>query len=868
MQTVQTSNTYNHYLEDVKAEHPEKAQNPIYQPNNLILINKVHVRDASNGKNAFTLFKYVDPEPFNGNELINNQNYFDEYDVAEILRGDYSKLYFDIDGDDYNDSIKAMGQVADMFNIIFKYVPTVKIYGLIESCYVDYVNKLNELYNGLFKIYHNNQHCAKPFSAHLFIVGVYFSRKELKELFKCVSGNKLKHSTFSQSLDFSVINTAGQKTFRHVLSGKALKGRKPNPNISQFDKIDIMNNFKCYSCTKTDLDTQLIAQGSPCYCELSTYISSKVIKEASAQKLNYYGIKSNNIKENFESLASSEVRSLKGHEYNDQSKWYFNLVKLIAREAKNLNDNDLFNKFNDEQYAYITHTHHRTVKNPAAVWSAIKYVRANPKASNYNKNDICHNDPCSREIDEFLKLCSEGVDIDELKLLIYETFVVFSRNDEAKSSINFIAYKQNNEIYKKDKEAFFKCYQNILIKIYLKMSGTSKKTGETCELLVSKSIKFIQLFSYFGNHLHQMYDFDIYSNASNVLSLYKNPITSTPCELDTHWTKIIELFATERDGDTFSINMDKFNYVLNWFAYVLQHPETKNSVFLMINSVQGIGKNILTNAICKFLGERFSMPNTNIDSVCGNFNGSLDFTKLIIINEVEKNNYSNKIKTLIDDKIEVRKKYENNYITDNRLSVCIFTNNYDVNLIQQTDRRFSFINSYGVPLSKDFYAEMFEPNTQNLKNDIYNNLINHLLSRDLTNYRPNECKEFDKSELFEKRNKSRNVVYQIIIEEMKKRNFKMLPIAELIKTLLELRNGIDDNEYKEELQTMTINNKTIKNIINFNPEDPYEYTKCKIRGSEYRDKYVIICKNMKQQQEQQAKPLECKDMSEDFKFII
>ena len=860
------ANTYNTY-ENWKNEHQQISKPELYEPNNNVYFRSVEINDViKKGYNAFQLYRDSHPNISLPNDKIKfNNSYFDTHDVAEVLRGDYSKLFFDLDGYDLDDCFKGLSQVLEMYNIIHEYYKDANLICFIECIDMETVRKVKEFtncdivyYNPY--LYKEGETKQKVFTSHIFISGVYFSRLELKNLFECFnSPQKLELSTIAKCFDFSVVNTTKQKILRHVLSGKAIKSRKPNPEIPDNIKGLIMNEYYYLFCaTKTENDKILIAEGSECFTRLKTYVNAKKLNKISESTIRKHKLNDYYNNDYIKDKGEEEINLNDYHKYNNlnnaQKEWYFNLVDLIKIDIclnNEITDNELFEKFIKVEYWYITQTHKNKVKNVDAVKSAIALAR-NSKSFNMK---ALPSTPCNIDINKFYERISKPITFNELKIYLNETFIMFNREDNEKDSSLYIAFRQNGLINTFNKKDYINKHdedKNIILNYKITYTNSD---NEICEVLISKNISFKNMFKFFNKSIKRLYDFDVYSLNDNILSLYEKPTKADKVELAQEWVNIFEDYSTEFDSDdSYKINNEKFNYVLDWFAYILQHPETRNKTILMINSLQGIGKNIVSNAICNYLGMRFSEKNANIDHICGSFNDGIDNKKLIIMNEVEKNTYANAIKRLIDDELSVNPKGLKKYQIINKCSLCIFTNEYDVNLIKESDRRFSFINCRATPRPKEFYASMFKDN-DNLKDDLYNNLINHLLSRDLTNYKPNECKIFDKAELNSNREESRSAVYQIINKLMIKNNYKSILVNDLISILNNVKNSqiLEDSisyaeefeEYREELQQIkSINSRTIKNIINFKPEDKYDYVKCKERG-EYRDKFIIRYKYLK-----------------------
>ena len=323
------------------------------------------------------------------------------------------------------------------------------------------------------------------------------------------------------------------------------------------------------------------------------------------------------------------------------------------------------------------------------------------------------------------------------------------------------------------------------------------------------------------------------------------------------------MIATERDiENNYSINPEKKEYVLNWFAYILQHPESRNKTCLQIKSLQGIGKNILSNSICDFIGNQYSISNIDINNILGNFNGMIDNKLFVCINEVntaEKD--AEKLKSIItDDTLNINVKYGGQYTSENLASYLIYTNNLDTKTITKGDRRFVFINSEGIPYPKQFYADICEKNTcSHLRSDLHQAFINHLLSRDLSNYSPDIAPEFDKQLIYDKRNECRSPIFNILLILLHHHtSIIKTDFLKVIQDAVNERLRLDDEyvtlsqyysipeleEYNDlsEYRKTKITSQTIGNIMNFDSQSEIISKRSKAHDNT-RDKYVYMLQN-------------------------
>ena len=824
-------NTYNTF----KTNNDVSKNNELYHDNNLIMLNAIEIAKSKNNYNAFTLKLTKDPnfpssiDKFKSN--LSNHGFYRRYDVAEVLRGDYSKLFFDIDAhiDEEEEAIRAFNQINEIVKILNGDNKICRLCGIIEyNENVDkkYIDEINDMFNvdeGIVAEFVDVEPCnniyvidninliSKSISAHLFVSGCYFSRESLQQLFKSFnSAVKLQNSDFARVFDFTVYKSK-QQILRFCLSGKGINGRPPNPNFDNAFCSKIVASLNDFVATKTESDTVLIC--GELLEILKTFINSKKFTETKNPEL------LKRIKNKREGIDGDLKEKKPKIPLNPQRLWYFNLCQKIAYDVitkPQLTDAELFDKYDVEDEYYYSNSKQTHVRNTSALTTAIKEVMENGpykiyKAMNKNfKMSKCDKkDIFKFTFEQFKNIVSYGVNIQTLAILINGTFCFFNRSDPYKRGDTFIAYvNSDNEITVDNIKRLITTLTNIKFKIRL------NRTVEGVNFNIF--ITLDEAFGYCQTYLNTLYDFDICCNEPNVLNLYDKPSKADKVELSDEWKTIVEAFATEKNEEFENVvNYDKYEFILDWFAFVLQHPESRNRTFLFISGNQGIGKNIMSNAISDFLGSSFAIPNVGIESVCGNFNGLTVNKKLCVINELENSQYSDKIKSLCsEDKMSVNEKYGAQYIGINKCNFVIFSNHFNTNIIQKGDRRFAYICSTATAEDKSFYASMF--NGDELREDLRENLITHLLSRDLSNYSNNEAPLFDKDKIYEDMDLKRSPVYLETIEIMKKRQNEPIELKELVEEL-HMRQ-----EESEDLNCINITIRTLRKILSFNDTDDYK----------------------------------------------
>lgn len=872
-----SQNTFNTHNAKGKYQH---------EPSNDIMYNLVERSKTTETYSAFTISLTKTPQTFNLSQFVkfSDIKLYERYDVAEVLRGDFSRLFFDIDchdNEEFNNTFyKAFDVIKNIVEIIAKdnNLDADKILSGYLETKEDDTKALDDLVNNLAD-YHfysgdnaialgTNQPKAKYISSHIYLRGIYFTRSAIKKLFSNFnSAVKMANSNMPSCLDCSVY-VEGQRIFRHPYSGKAIQARG-TPILTKFAQEWLSENPDAFVATKTENDKIFISESSECYAHIQNYLKTfvKPIKVSDKKETKEF-------LENFDEetkedtdLYSTIKRNIVRH--TTQCEWYFNLIKKIqfyiyrnSQEGHNLSDKDIIDYFSQPEFRYTTQTHKRKLLQINSIRSALEIAKQNPLTTSKILRDIVeleHVEPKDlKPLETFKTLVGKyaGVDITTLATLIHNTFIFFTRVDDSKESINFIAFKDtNNQLQIKSYTAFMTFLKTYPIPVRLNKEGIIYK------------IKLETAFNIYDKFKSRYYDFELCSDDENVLSIFNgfNKPEDGNNPLPESVSKIFDLYATVEDKNnhddiTYTVDNDRKEFLLDWFAWMVQHPENRNKTCLQISAKQGIGKNIITNTLCKMIGDRFTMGNAYIDNIIGTYNGGIDKKLLIVMNEVDtKAKNTDKLKsTITDPTIPINEKYGANYIGKNCANYVIFTNHTDTRTIAENDRRFVYIRTEAEPYPKEFYNDIVNPLNSCLKDDIAEGFVNHLLSRDLTNYNPSLAPDFDKTTLYEDRKDKRSAIYRLVdyvyTKESPKIKCGCLIIPELVNALTCLRRlgesicgfyNVDENKSLEddlitELNKVELTNAGVIKIIGFNDEDKYATKKC--RKNFARDKMVIYVK--------------------------
>lgn len=235
--------------EGLKSVVDESYINKIYSDGDHLHFRIQKIENETEKFNAFSIpnkdIKLNDIDP--KNHKLFNLKAFEQYDVAEVVRGKYAKLYFDID-------FKGTEGWANLEHVM-SFVKAIndrlkgQLTGLIEFKNEEDMTDDFELLNNeedVIKIVNPNQ--TKVVSAHLFINGFYINREDFF--------NSLHGKHFGKLFDTSVYKK--NQKFRFILSGKGINKRPPPPITQEtLDHIKSLG-LERFVCTKTANDTKEI----------------------------------------------------------------------------------------------------------------------------------------------------------------------------------------------------------------------------------------------------------------------------------------------------------------------------------------------------------------------------------------------------------------------------------------------------------------------------------------------------------------------------------------------------------------------------------------------------------------------------------
>jgi len=139
-----------------------------------------------------------------------------------------------------------------------------------------------------------------------------------------------------------------------------------------------------------------------------------------------------------------------------------------------------------------------------------------------------------------------------------------------------------------------------------------------------------------------------------------------------------------------------YEYLLNYYAHIIQRPEVKTNVCLLIQGRQGTGKTTIAELLMKnLLGKKYVFDTPDIEKICGRFNGIVQGKILGVLNEATgKDTFSliDKIKDSITrEDVLIEFKGIDPIIVKDYCNYIYTTNNINPVKIDEDDRRFQII---------------------------------------------------------------------------------------------------------------------------------------------------------------------------------
>jgi hypothetical protein len=207
-------------------------------------------------------------------------------------------------------------------------------------------------------------------------------------------------------------------------------------------------------------------------------------------------------------------------------------------------------------------------------------------------------------------------------------------------------------------------------------------------------------------------------------------------------------FIFEHIKSLVDFNEEHFEYVLNYFAQLVQQPHILPHTTLIFISEEGAGKDIFANFTSNVIGSKYTFNTEKLDNICGKFNSVLGGKLMIVINETnpaESRDRIENIKFLITaEQVSIEGKYKDPIKTDNYCRFIFFSNRLFAFPVEGEGSRrpviFKSSSKYlPVNIGHDENKKFFTKLVNMYKDKNYQKaFLEFLLNRDINNFNPKQ----------------------------------------------------------------------------------------------------------------------------------
>jgi hypothetical protein len=181
-----------------------------------------------------------------------------------------------------------------------------------------------------------------------------------------------------------------------------------------------------------------------------------------------------------------------------------------------------------------------------------------------------------------------------------------------------------------------------------------------------------------------------------------------------------------------------FDYVMNWLAWCVQHPDERAEVVLVMQGKRGAGKGTVANAMCKLLGQH-ALQISSAEHLVGRFNGHLRDTVLLFADEAYwpgNKGAEGTIKRLVTEPtIFIEAKGRDGVEVPNLLHVMMASNEDWAVPAGERERRYFVLKVSDEKLQDHAW---FKAIVNQLENGGYGAMLHDLLHHDLGDFHPRQ----------------------------------------------------------------------------------------------------------------------------------
>jgi Family of unknown function (DUF5906) len=183
-------------------------------------------------------------------------------------------------------------------------------------------------------------------------------------------------------------------------------------------------------------------------------------------------------------------------------------------------------------------------------------------------------------------------------------------------------------------------------------------------------------------------------------------------------------------------NQELFEYVINWMAYALQHPDKPIGVAVAFLGPQGAGKGFVARTFGSFFGKHF-VHITHGDQLTGRFNASLGTSCAVFLDEAlwagDKKGEGTLKALITEPTFQMEAKFRDPIMVENRLRIMVASNNDWAVPTGVGDRRWFVLNvadTYAGTKHRDYWTALYAE----IENGGAAAMLHGLLAMDLSGF--------------------------------------------------------------------------------------------------------------------------------------
>lgn len=186
----------------------------------------------------------------------------------------------------------------------------------------------------------------------------------------------------------------------------------------------------------------------------------------------------------------------------------------------------------------------------------------------------------------------------------------------------------------------------------------------------------------------------------------------------------------------------KFEFVIKWYANIVQNPGAKNGSIILLSGPQGCGKTTFVNVLCKVLGDYAVENIEDVKHLTQKFNKSIVSRKvLVVVNEMSTvcERDVGILKSLCTEHTGImEEKYEKKTKSENHLNILITTNDVANFEFDDDERRFFMIEAGNYPAAhgESSHTRFFSSLYESFDDNFYKAFLNVMLNVDLKGFNP------------------------------------------------------------------------------------------------------------------------------------